>query len=669
MSVVARGAAPARRLAVALTVVSIAVGIATAAVAEDPVGLDAGQVTDKVGAVSDRQDQVDAALTDLADSHGVQLFVVYVADFSGTAPQEWAGQTAIDNGLGRSDMLLAVATADRQYAVSVDPDFPLSDAQLDDVAQVAIEPPLRANDYAGAAIGAADGYSAVLSGEPIPSVSVRPGEAVGSGGGSATWWLLGLLVILALIAGLWWWSRRRSAPRPSAVAEPEPTLSLPDLDKAASRLLLETDDAVRTSEQELGFAIAEFGEAATATFRQTLEAAKRELLESFLLRQRLDDSEPEDDSTRRAMLDEIIGRCGQANEQLDEVAEEFDLLRDLVTRAPEAAVALEAQVSGVERQHDHARQISRQLLDRYPESAMTGVADNVTDATERIEFARDQLEQADRALSAEESAQAAVALRAGEEAIGQAEQLLEAVDRRAGELRQAEAALPGLLSEVDREVAEAEAAGDAESRRAAASGRSVAEAVRAESSAGTCDPLDALRRLEEADAQLDRALAGVRDAELRRQRAVEVLDRVMLSATSAVAAVEDYVNTHRGGVGTAARTRLVEARNLLDRARAGAAADPVAALADAQRADRLAREAGELAQRDVEGFGGGGGFAGGGFGGGRGSTGAVLGGILIGGMLGGRGGRGFGGGFPGGMGPGSFGGGGTRGRRGAGGRF
>ncbi|MFD0560502.1 putative membrane protein YgcG [Stackebrandtia endophytica] len=636
------------------------------AYAEDPVGLDAGQITDKVGAVADRRDEVDTALTDLADSHGVQLFVVYVADFSGTPPQDWAGQTAIDNGLGRSDMLLAVATADRQYAVSVDPDFPLSDSQLDEVAQVAIEPPLRANDYAGAAVGAAEGYSAALAGEPIPSVAVRPGEAVG-GGGSAGWWLLGLFVVIALIVGLWWWSRRRSPPRTRAASEPEPALSLPDLDKAASRLLLETDDAVRTSEQELGFAVAEFGEPATATFRQTLEAAKRELLESFLLRQRLDDSEPEDDPTRRSMLDEIISRCGHANEQLDAVSEEFDQLRDLVTRAPEAVLALEAQVSGVERRLEHARQVTRQVTQRYPESAMAGVADNVTDADERIGFARDQWEQASRALSADEPAQAAVMLRAGEEAIGQAGQLLEAVDRRAGELRQAEAALPGMLSEVDREVAEAEAATDPQSQRAAASGRSVAEAVRAELADGRCDPLDALRRLEEVDEQLDRALAGVRDAELRRQRAVEVLDRVMLSATSAVAAVEDYVNTHRGGVGTAARTRLVEARNLLDRARAGASADPVAALADAQRADRLAREAAELAQRDVEGFGGGGGF-GGGFGGGRGSAGAVLGGILIGGMLGG-GGRGFGGGFGGGMGPGSFGGGGTRGRRGAGGRF
>ncbi|GAA4907528.1 putative membrane protein YgcG [Stackebrandtia albiflava] len=640
------------------------------AVADDPVRLSPGQVTDRAGVLGERESEVVTALDDLSSDQGVQLFVVYVSGFSGTPPQEWADRTAIDNGLGRSDALLAVAVADRQYAVSVDEGFPLSDAELDEVAQVAIEPALRENDWAGAAVGAARGYDAALSGEPIPAVSVRPGEPVSDSGGTAAWWLLGALLVVAALLALWWW-RRRGRARREAPAE-RPALALPDLDKAASRMLLETDDAVRTSEQELGFAVAEFGEESAARFSETLTVAKRELHDAFLIRQRLDDSEPEDEPTRRRMLDEIIERCKRANARLDAVAADFDRLRDVVARAPEAVEALDGNVTRVGERLTTARATAERLASEYPASATQGVDGNVGAAADRLDFAGKQATAARASITEDATGRAAVLIRAGEEAVAQAEQLLTAIERRDGELRQAAAGLPGLLAEVDKDVAEAEAAGESANReglaQAAAAARSTAESVRMEQSSGRLDPLAATRRLEEADEALDTALADLRDARARRRRAAAQLDQVSLSAASAVEAAEDFVNTNRGGVATAARTRLAEARNLLDRSRATAETDPVSALADAQRAARLADEAARLAQRDVEGFyrTTPGGFTGGGFGGGGGSAGAVLGGILIGGLLGGgRGGR-MGGGP---MVPGSFGGGGTRGRRGAGGRF
>ncbi|WP_249924332.1 TPM domain-containing protein, partial [Streptomyces alboniger] len=57
--------------------------------------------------------------------------------------QRWADATAERNGLGLDDVLLAVATHDRQFAYSVDADSRLGDAQLREVATTAIRPALR----------------------------------------------------------------------------------------------------------------------------------------------------------------------------------------------------------------------------------------------------------------------------------------------------------------------------------------------------------------------------------------------------------------------------------------------------------------------------------------------------------------------------------------------
>ncbi|MFE2993268.1 TPM domain-containing protein, partial [Streptomyces sp. NPDC059262] len=222
-----------------------------------------------------------------------------------------------------------------------------------------------------------------------------------------------------------------------------------------------------------------------------------------------------------------------------------------------------------------------------------------------------------------------------------------------------------------------EGASTADLRGRVARVETVAAGVRKEMAAGPYDPIDALRRVEEADSALDASLDEARERESGTSRARSLLDQAELTARSSVGAASDFITTHRGAVGSEARTRLAEAQRHLEYVRTAAPADPAAALAGAQRADALARQAQQLAEQDVRSFGnpygGGGGRGGGGMGG------AVLGGILLGELLGGAGsgggfggrsggGGGFGGGFGGG-GPGSFGGGGTRGRRGGGGRF
>ncbi|MGQ4353431.1 TPM domain-containing protein [Streptomyces drozdowiczii] len=697
-------------LAVLLTVCWLALAPAPAARADDPVTLSReGQITDKVGALGDRGPQVAAALDRLYDAHRLQLFVVYVRDFSGRSPQDWADATADRNGLGRDDLLLAVATHARQYAYSVDQDSPLTDAQLQDVANTAIEPALRENDWAGAAIGAADGCAAVLGGGPVPTPAITPGASdPGSGsGGTSTGDLLLPVVLLCAVAAVAAYAflrrKRRATTRttPGATgwggggAAPPPT-PLPEVDAKAKETLVATDDAVRTSEEELGFATAQFGEEAAAPFAEAVTYAKGELTAAFRLRQQLDDAFPEDDATRRRMLDEIIGRCADADGRLDAVSEDFDRLRELEREAPQALAAAESAFRELTGRVPAAETALASMRGRYAEQASAPVAGDVEQAEDRLAFATSSLDRARQAVDGGDHAAAAVYVRAAEGAIGQAGTLVDGVERRARELDEAADRLPAALTEMETDLADAggllegtaQGASTADLRGRIARARAVAGDVREEQGAGRYDPIDALRRVEEADAALDEALAGAREREQGDARARSLLDGAMLTARSSVAAAADFVTTNRGAVGSPARTRLAEAQRRLEQAAALAGTgDAQAALAEAHRADALAGEARSLAEQDVRGYGyggrgGPGGMAGGG---GGGMGGAVLGGIILGGLLGGGGGRGGfggggggfggggfgggGGGFGGGGGPGSFGGGGTRGRRGGGGRF
>ncbi|MFJ5845714.1 TPM domain-containing protein [Streptomyces sp. NPDC092903] len=692
-----------------MTVCWLALPAALTARADDPVTLSRdGQITDRVGALGNRKGQVVPALDQLYDERRVQLFVVYVRDFSGRSAQNWADETADRNGLGRDDVLLAVATHDRQYAYSVDQDSRFTDAQLQDVASTAIEPALKENDWAGAAIGAANGYSAVLAGAAVPTPTITPGAddpgTGNSGGTSAGDLVLPIVVVVAVLAAAafaYTRRRRRTATRTTPGATgwgpgdrgpaAEPPTPLPELDARAKETLVATDDAVRTSDEELGFATAQFGEEAAAPFTEAVAYARGELTAAFRLRQQLDDAIPEDDATRRRMLDEILSRCADANTRLDAVSEDFDRLRALERNAPQALAAAETAFRSLAGRVSTAEAALTSMRARYAESASAPVAGAVEQAKDRLVFTTSSLNQARQAVDGGDNAAAAVYVRAAEGAVGQAATLVDAVDRRAGEIEEAAGRLPAALTEMETDLADAggllagtaEGVSTADLRGRIARATAVIRDVREELGAGPYDPIEALRRVEEADAALDESLAGAREREQGNQRARSLLDQTMLTARSAVGAAADYISTHRGAVGSQARTRLAEAQRRLERAGELAGTDDAqGALAEAHRADSLAGQAQSMAEQDVRAYGnrhGPGGVQGVGSGGG-GMGGAVLGGIILGGLLGGGGrgggfgGGGFGGGmggggFGGGGGPGSFGGGGTRGRRGGGGRF
>lgn len=636
------------------------------------------QVTDRVGALSASQlKSVQAALASLYAKDKLKLFVTYVNSFSGQSPTGWADQSATLAGMGRRDLLLGIATGDRAYAVSTDTDSGFSAKQLDDVAATAIEPALRQNDWAGAAIGAANGYAAVLAGQAIPAPTITPGNAAtgtkSSGSGAGV--LIAVLAVIVVIGLLLFFFMRRRKGASNQVREPA-GLTTAQLEAKAGHLLVATDDALKTSEQELGFAAAQFGDEATAPFATAMESAHGELSAAFKLRQLLDDDIPEDAATTRRMLEELCAHCEKANSLLDEQAAAFDKLRNLEANAPQIIAQVSASSQEQQGRLTSARSTLAQLSTQYAPSAFAPVATNADEAAARLEFIQGTLIQAQQASSGGDNSRAAVLVQAAQSADDQVTQLLDGVDRRASELSQASSALTAALTTTEANIAEAAASGQQGLREPAVHAQTVAAQVRSMLGAGPTDPLEGLRAVEEANSRLDQALGGVREAQVRQQRARESLQQAVLTARSSIAAAADFITTNRGGVGSTARTRVAEAQRHLDRALALAPSDAETAVAEAQQADSMASQAYREAQQDVSGFAGAGQgglgqlFGGGGGGGGAaGTMGAVLGGILINSVLNGSGGGRGGSGRAPNPTAGSYGGASTRGRNSVGGKF
>ncbi|TFC90463.1 TPM domain-containing protein [Cryobacterium sp. TMT3-29-2] len=560
-------------------------GPPTAARAESPVDFGASHIVDTVDAVTDRADEVTAAFDELYSATGADLYVAYVDSFTGVEDREqWADQTADNNGFGTNDVLLAVATDDRQYQLSVAADFALTDAQLREIETVAIEPALRRNDWAGAAINAADGFSAALRGEPVAAGEVTPGDESPGGGGAGlvvVFLVIAVLVLLAVGAVVLLARRGRKRPLPAGTEAPTglQALPTPELKRRASSTLVQTDDAIRSSEQELGFAVAQYGTEVTTAFRAALETAKKQLSQAFTLQQKLDDAEPDSEEQARAWYAAIIDLCSQANLTLDAQADDFDELRQLEKNAPEVAAAVSQGAEAVRARLAGSEQGLAALAARYTDAALGTVADNPAEARERLTFTDTALARAATRLGAGETAAAAVDIRAAEESVDQARLLLDAVDRLGTDLAAATRHLKATVAELQTDLVTARglpASTEASAGLPEVIGQTeqALAHVRDQSAAGRINPLELTAILDATNTQLDAALQGVRNAEAQAQRARAALNQNLLAARGQVSAAEDFITARRGAVGAEARTRLAEAGRVLVEAESLAATDP-----------------------------------------------------------------------------------------------
>ncbi|HJT90718.1 MAG TPA: TPM domain-containing protein [Mycobacterium sp.] len=648
----------ARLLSVVLAAVAVAVLVAPAAAGKPPFRLPS-YVTDGTNALSGSEmNDVLQAVDKLYTDRRIRLWVVYVDTFSGQSAVDWTNETMRLSDFGDQDAVLAVATVDRAYAFLV-PTAAAGGVDVDTLRRNEVEPALRQGDWAAAAVAAADGLNATST----------------STGSGFTW--VGLVVMLAIIVlavlALWLFMRRRRRKRreaefaaarrvdpsdPAALA----TVPIDALDDLSKAIVVDVDNAIRTSDSELALAVEEFGATQTAPFSQAVTNAKTTLAQAFNVRQILDDAAPETPQQRRDLITRVVVAAAKADRELDAQTEAFDKLRDLVINAPSRLAALTQQMVDITARLGPAEQTLAALHNQFDAGALTSVAGNVEAANQRLGFADQNLTNARELVSRPAGQQMGLvdAIRAAESSLGQARALLDAIDTAGTDINRAMATLPSAIADAQNGVNQANAQlqqGNTPQRAELSAARDAAAAAITEAQkTGDTDPLGAFTRLATADAELDRLLASVSAEREAVERLNRTFDQALFTAQSRVRGVSDFIDTRRGSIGPEARTRLSEAVRQLQAAQDKRATNLNEAIAHANGAATLAAQAQSLANSDVHaaqrsytsGYSSGGS-----------DMGAVIGGIIIGNILSGALRGGFSGGFGGGLGMGrttSFGG-------------
>lgn len=635
----------ARLIGVFLTMVTV--GLSGGLLAAPPAGAQpplrlADYLTDNARVLSDSDRAAVTAAVDrlYADRH-IRLWVVYVDNFSGASAENWGQRTFRTSELGNYDALLAVSTTGRAYSFLVPNGMQgVTPSQVDNLRHNQIEPALRNAQWSAAAIAAAEGL------DTTPSSTGR-------------YVLLGALgvIVLAVVILLVVMRRRARRRRANAVAaarQVDPTdatalaaVPLDILDDLSRTKVVEVDNAVRTSSNELALAIEEFGEERTAAFTQAVNNAKTALAQAFTVRQQLDDSTPETPAQRRELLTRVIVSAAHADRELESQTEAFEQLRDLVINAPSRLDALTQQYVELTARIEPAERHLAELHNEFGATALNSVSGNVSTAKERLEFADRNIalarELAGQAVSGQQS-RLVDAVHVAESALGQARSLLDAVDSAAGDIRHAVANLPSVLADIQAAIKRAnEQLQQTQGNTSAHTGELIAArdtAARALDSSGgsrgAADPLGAFARLTKADAELNQLLTTVAQERANAERLQRSLEQALFTAESRVHAVSEYIDTRRGSIGPEARTRLAEAKRQLEAAHARKSSNLPEAIAYANGALTLAAQAQTLANNDVQAAQRAYARRG------DGDTGAMLGGIIIGDLLSGglRGGLG-----------------------------
>jgi len=182
-----------RLFGVVLAVFTAGLLLATPAGAQPPSKL-TDHITDSAGVLTDSsRATVSSAIDRLYHDQHIQLWVVYVDNFSKFKPDNWADKTRSESGMGDNDVLLAVATNTKLYAFVVPPKVQgLTPAELNSLQSNKIGPAVGAKDWSGAAVAAADGLNKSTSSASSASSSKRIWLLIG----------VGVIVVVVVVVGL-----------------------------------------------------------------------------------------------------------------------------------------------------------------------------------------------------------------------------------------------------------------------------------------------------------------------------------------------------------------------------------------------------------------------------------------------------------------------------------
>jgi hypothetical protein len=417
----------------------------------------------------------------------------------------------------------------------------------------------------------------------------------------ALWWLpsvIVLAVVVGVIVLLVSASRRKAKGIRAAQAA-----EVAERARTAAISLVRADDLVEAATDELGFAIAQFGERATADFAAALKVSQRQLRDAFALKQKLDDAEPDTEQEIRQWTEEITRLADEATARLNAQTREFDSKRVVEQNAPLQLEQLRRRLDRATDRLAGGTATLKRLALSYSAAALAPISGNVDRARTAIDAGRRAADAAAERLAAGAAEPVGDQVRAAEQALFTATGLLDAIETGEDQLHVGFYSLSLSVAAAESELVEARALRDRHeeseastelNRVIAAADAVVAELRRPDR---VSDPAADLARLREAVDGLDVTRSEARNRQLRLDNAREAFVGARLAARSQIGLTRDFITANRGRVGADARTRLAEAERQLTLAEAET--DPVAALDGARRAMTRATDADALARFDV----------------------------------------------------------------------
>nr|WP_296531329.1 TPM domain-containing protein [uncultured Actinomyces sp.] len=585
-----------RRFSIAALLSTFLIALGAPAFATSPVTT-SGIVTDPGGWLSDSDRSAIETAARTARTKGITIDVVVVPDFSGQKPDAWCKASATASSSKDSDILYAIAYNERSD-VFCSKKAPVSQTVLDNAQRQAeatlTSNPLTASDTA---IGAQTFINSVVSGYQSPSStgssSSRSSSSRTSSPGSGSMLVMLIIVGGGLIALLVHNNSRRSrsagtAQTPAQAAN-MPGMSVAETVTLANRQLLSADEQVRSAADELDFARAQFGIAATDEFARTLEAAKAAVARGFERQKQMEDATG--DAEKRAMASAIMRDLGENMNPLSAVQAAFEQRRSeqatLPSRITEASERLVEQRGDLER----ATAELAAIAGIYPAQMLTSLQDNPEQAHALLETAASAIEAAKQAVDTDR-ALAESTLDTAHRALMMAKHQTDAIFSAKSDLDAIRDRLGAAIGSISADLA------DVTSLRAepavfdplvADARAAIAEGQAALMNNG--DPLAALEHLRTSEANIDAALAPLRSQRENAEKARANAQAQISLAETAFERAERYVQGRRGAIDLSVRSTLHDSEQSLKAARAAISNDPAKASAlasDARaKADRV----------------------------------------------------------------------------------
>ncbi|OFT77246.1 chromosome partitioning protein ParA [Corynebacterium sp. HMSC30G07] len=564
-------------------------------------------VTDEAGVLSAGDlSRVESAVQQVSAEKGKSLRVVFVSSFDGVAPNTWASQAVDANGPNTA--VLAVSPSERAYAIEGGNQWTQREI---DAMDAAAYPRLAQEDWAGAAVDAADAVISAGSGS---------GSGSGSGDGGGAGWLAGGAGIAALAGGGLYAASRRNTKKTTAkqlesarALDPGDTdalgrLPTHTLEQVARDALVSADESITQGKEELRLATAEFGADRVRPFTSAMNTATSTLQRAFNTHQKLYDAIPETEPEKRAMLVDIVSSSGKAEQALRDKTAEFNEMRGVLMRAPEEVDKVRARTIDIRARLEPAQRTLDELRARHTEEMLQSIADNVDIARDSLTEAEKHLDEASELARQGAGRQASLidVLSAATRAVDLSDTNLTAIEHAEENLRNAQANLPALQREIEdelRQIEEVKAARAQGAQIDVAALDEVAEAARRVlvdvDKRAAHDPLSLYTELSDVDARIDEQLAIAQGAAGDQHRALQLFDQQMQVATAQIQGAEDLIRSRGRIIGSHARTLLAQAKREYAQAHQLRVQDTRAAIDYARTATNTARRAAKAANDDL----------------------------------------------------------------------